>query len=328
MEVSFVTIPGQPATKRVSAIAATGATLAVAIVRQSDGLILDADDGTFTATPGTATAVMTESADVLGLYSADESRFAWQADTYAAVVTDGLGAVVGGAFLRLSGDLAAEPAAEGLLEYALCTLGQLKAIVTPDGIPDGETTEDALLVAAINEATDSIESVTGRRIKRRAAAVESYRDVDEDETEDLWPDQWPFDAADITSLQTEPDGDFTSANVHTYAADEFRVEGRQRIALLAGAGTTLYPGAQTVKLVCTPGYAAPLADIVGVCKSKAARIYWRMKGAAAGVETETVNGQTVSRPSRAWTPEEQAVLDRYTREKDYKRRRRDGAWSR
>lgn len=324
--VSFVVIPGDnaPSTKRIELLAATGGTYnAARVVRAADGYLLDHADGVFRASPATPSGALVE-VGTSGRYKLDENAEKWDDGTYTVVVTNGSGAIVGGAFVRLSGDLATAAAAPGLLEYALTDLAALK---TELRIPSGETAEDTRLVAAINEATEAIEGETGRRVKRRAANAELYFDVEEDDNKELWPDHWPFDAANIVSLQTVAYGDFTSASVVTYAADEFRVEGRQRIVLMDDV-TPFYPGTQTVKLIFTPGYVTPLADIAGVCKSKAARIFWRDKGAAAGLDTETVGDRSVTRKAEAWTPEEKAVLAKYTRGPDYIRKRKAGTWLR
>jgi hypothetical protein len=274
---------------------------------------------------------MTEDADLTGFYTASISGEVFPDDTYTALFysSSALTTLLQTRTQAIVGDFAADPGGgtASLLEYALTGLAEMK---TELRIAAGETAEDDRIILAINEATDAIETACGRRIKRRAASMTRYFDVDDDdEDEELWPPEWPFEAADIVSLSTAYLGDFATGTVYTYSASEYRVEGSQRIVLLEGtADYEFYCGPQTVKLEWYPGYTTPLADIVGVCKSKAARIYWRDKGQQAGVESESVNGQTITRTSDAWTVEEKAVLDRYTRPKDYKRKRRDGMWTR
>lgn len=105
------------AVKKIKTTYASGAALECTVVRDSDGYLLDNNDGAFkaSATPGADFRVpLAESGSVSGLYLKDESRTVWNNGTYTIVIyLVGGSDPVGGEEMSIVAD--AEAAAPGTL---------------------------------------------------------------------------------------------------------------------------------------------------------------------------------------------------------------------
>lgn len=79
------------ATKRIIHIDATGSTVYAVIVREADGFLMNAADGSFETAPTDPCLALAEHPVVKGRYEAAESRQAWDDGEYSAVVYGQLG---------------------------------------------------------------------------------------------------------------------------------------------------------------------------------------------------------------------------------------------
>jgi hypothetical protein len=291
-------------TKRFTLAATTGTSPVLVIARGSDGFIRDALDGVFRdpAVAAIAYLPLTEDPILTGWFTAAITGEVWPDDIYTILF------YASSAMDAATGDYAADPGgAVSLVEYALCTLQQVKSELN---IPVGDTGEDDRIARAINDATDRIETDTNRKLKKRAANVTEYSDVAEEDdtgTSVIWPQEYPVESiSDVISLSTGTKWDnLTAIDLATVAVDRGRV--------IVSLETDLNEGTRCNCLVYRPGYTSPPQDIAGVAINVAQRLYWNAKRIQAGDSEETVHGQARRKDPAAYSADDQLVINAYKR---------------
>lgn len=147
------------------------------------------------------------------------------------------------------------------LAYALVDLADTKEHL---GIPATNTSYDNIVQRFINESTDRIEKITGRRLKQRLAITE-YQDglANNRITTHEWPAQKP------TELWIDSSSDFTDSAKQLASTDyelELSPRGEGVGVVLVGGCHSLFPkGTRNIKLVYDGGYSEVPADLQGVC---------------------------------------------------------------
>jgi len=72
----------KPSTTKI----ASGRTVYCIVRRETDGYLLNGDDGTFAAAPANTKLRLAEDANIPGLYEVSESRVAWNDGRYKAFI--------------------------------------------------------------------------------------------------------------------------------------------------------------------------------------------------------------------------------------------------
>lgn len=193
-----------------------------------------------------------------------------------------------------------------LVEYALCTLLQVKSELNID---EAEAAEDDRISRAINAATDMIETDTNRRLMKRAASVVEYHDTtdtDDSGSPCIWPREYPVESiADVVSFKT---GTFLARD--EVPLDEIAVD-RQRIIVVPDGALT--EGSQANELTYTPGYSTTPHDIQGVAINTAQLLYWAAKRIQAGDSAETAGGVSRTEKAAAYSAADQLIINAYKR---------------
>jgi len=134
------------------------------------------------------------------------------------------------------------------------------------GIPTGSTSFDDVVQRFINQATEKIEKMTGRRLKQRTGIAEYQDGLGNNR---ILLDEWP--AVKPTELWIDSTSDFTDVT-KKLTTDQYELELSSRgegigIVLVGGSNChRLFPkGTRNIKIVYDGGYATVPDDLEGAC---------------------------------------------------------------
>lgn len=132
------------------------------------------------------------------------------------------------------------------------------------GIPPANTSYDSLVERLINETTDRLEKLTGRRLKQRTGIVEYHDGLGNDS---LLLNEWP--CVKPTELRIDSNSVFTDAGT-LIETTQYELELSSRgegvgIVLIGGCGRLFPKGKRNIKITYDGGYAVIPSDLEGAC---------------------------------------------------------------
>lgn len=172
-------------------------------------------------------------------------------------------------------------------EIALTTVDRAKQHLN---IPDADTDYDDILTRFINEASQRLEKMTGRRLKARDYSGSNPEHHDGRMQNRLLAREWPINS--VTELWFDSSSEFTDTT-NIVDSGKYSIDD-EKIGIVLHKGCRFPRGTRNIRLVYNGGYSEIPTDLEGACLWMVEYFYAQRSNESIGTQTKSKNAENIT----------------------------------